>query len=63
MADAKEFTCKDIGMVACPFKVRAATEEEVMMHAANHAAKAHGIKEAPADLKDKIKKAIKTVQV
>ena len=61
MADVKQFACKDIGMVACPFMVRAATEDEVMMHAANHAAKAHGMKEVPADVKSKIQKAIKTV--
>jgi predicted small metal-binding protein len=62
MTAAKQFACKDIGM-ACPFMVRAATEDELMMHVASHAAKVHGMKEVPADVKSKMQKAIRIVQV
>ena len=58
----KQFSCSDTGM-ACGFQIRAKTMEEVMKHARLHAAEAHGMKEVPPDLANKIKANIKTVTV
>jgi predicted small metal-binding protein len=58
----KQFSCSDIGM-ACGFQLRAKTEAEVMKHAKMHAMDAHGMKEMPPEVAEKIKAAIKSVQV
>ncbi len=41
---AKLLRCHDI-FPGCPAEVRAETEEEILRHAAEHAAAAHGVKE------------------
>jgi predicted small metal-binding protein len=44
----------------CPFEASAATEEELMKKIAEHASKVHNMKPPfPADMMEKIKKAIK----
>jgi predicted small metal-binding protein len=44
----------------CPFEASAATEEELMKKIAEHAGKGHNMKPPfPADMMEKIKKAIK----
>jgi predicted small metal-binding protein len=58
----KQFSCRDIGM-ACGFQVRAKTEAEVMEHAKMHALKAHGMKEIPPEMAEKIKANIRSVSV
>jgi predicted small metal-binding protein len=50
------FKCKDIGM-ACDFTAK--TKAELMTKIADHASKAHDLKQTPPDLMTKIKKAIK----
>lgn len=52
------FACKDLGM-DCPFQATAKTEAELMEKIKDHAGKAHNMKEMPADMVDKVKKAIK----
>jgi predicted small metal-binding protein len=52
------FASKDIGM-ACPFKVTAPTEAELVKKIAEHAKSTHKIDPVPADLRGKIKKAVK----
>jgi predicted small metal-binding protein len=56
---AKEIRCADL-MPGCKFVATAATEDEVMRKAAQHAAKTHNIKEMPLDLVKKVKAAIRT---
>ncbi len=52
------FKCKDIGM-ACNFETTAKTEAELMTKIAEHAGKAHNLKQISPDMMTKIKKAIK----
>jgi predicted small metal-binding protein len=52
------FKCKDLGM-ACGFEVKDENEDELMKIVALHAETSHNIKEIPADMTEKIKKAIK----
>jgi predicted small metal-binding protein len=52
------FKCKDIGM-KCNFEVKADTADELLPAIKAHAAQKHGINDIPADLKEKIDKAIK----
>jgi predicted small metal-binding protein len=52
------FKCKDTGM-ACNFETSAKTEPELMKKIAEHAGKAHNMKQIPPDVMQKIKKAIK----
>ncbi len=52
------FKCKDIGMT-CNFETKANTEAELMPKIAAHASQAHGMKEIPPDVMEKVKKAIK----
>ena len=53
------FKCKDIGM-QCPFEAKANTKEELMKQITEHAAKVHNMPQPwPADMADKINKAIK----
>jgi len=52
------FKCKDTGM-ACKFETTAKTEAELMTKIAEHADKAHNMKQIPPDVMQKVKKAIK----
>jgi predicted small metal-binding protein len=52
------FKCSDTGM-ACPFEASAPTEAELMDKIAKHASAAHGMKTIPADMMEKVNKAIK----
>ena len=52
------FKCSDTGM-SCPFETSAATESELMTKIAKHAEEAHGMKTIPADVMEKVKKAVK----
>jgi predicted small metal-binding protein len=52
------FKCKDIGM-ECPFETKALTKGGLMKKISKHAAEAHQMKEVPADVMEKIQKAIK----
>jgi predicted small metal-binding protein len=46
--------------MVCPFEASAATEEELMKKISEHAEKVHNMKPPlPADMMEKIKKAIK----
>ena len=58
---AKSIKCLDVG-VACDFEARAATEEELMKKVQEHARTAHGMKEIPAEILAKVKKAIRDVK-
>jgi predicted small metal-binding protein len=54
-----KFSCKDVGM-NCGFEFKGAnSEDEALALAKVHAEKAHGVREIPADLAEKVKKAIK----
>lgn len=53
------FKCKDIGMT-CGFEVKDDSEKELMDIVAMHARETHNITEIPADLKEKIQKAVKS---
>lgn len=57
---AKVLRCRDLGM-NCPQEVRAATEEELLKLAAEHAEKAHGISASmiPPSILAMVKAAIK----
>lgn len=52
------YKCKDIGM-QCGYEVKADSEEELMKNIAGHAERAHGMKEIPPEVMEKVKKAIK----
>lgn len=52
------FKCADIGM-KCSYETSANTDNELMKKIAEHGANAHDIKTIPADMQDKIQKAIK----
>jgi predicted small metal-binding protein len=51
------FKCRDIGM-DCPFEASAPSREELMAKITEHANKVHHLNPPPADLVEKIKKAI-----
>ena len=51
------FECKDLGM-DCNYIAKAKTEEKLMNKIAKHAKKKHNIDTIPADMLDKVKKAI-----
>ena len=55
---AKVLRCKDVG-VDCDFEVRAATEEEVLKKAAEHAQTVHNMKEMTKEVVDKVRAAIR----
>jgi predicted small metal-binding protein len=57
---AFELNCADTG-AACPFSVRAETEDEVMQHVANHAAIAHPDRELNAETVEQIKGLVRSV--
>jgi len=56
----KVLRCKDVG-VGCGFEARAATEEEVLKIAAQHAKTAHGIDEVKQDYTTVWRKLIRNV--
>lgn len=55
----KEVRCRDVG-VDCDWVVTGETEEEIMKKAAEHAEKAHGMKEIPPELVQRVREAIRT---
>jgi predicted small metal-binding protein len=55
---AKVVTCRDIG-VDCDFVAKGETEQEILQQCAEHARKAHGMTELPADLAVKVSGAIR----
>ena len=58
----KELGCQDVNPHGdCAFKVRAATEEEVLRLGAEHARHAHSAETLPPDLAAKVKAAILSV--
>jgi predicted small metal-binding protein len=54
---ARELRCADLGM-NCSWTVKAATDEEVLRRAAQHAAKAHQMAKIEEPLLSKVKQAI-----
>ncbi|MDH5695086.1 MAG: DUF1059 domain-containing protein [Dehalococcoidia bacterium] len=52
------FQCKDMGMT-CGWKAEAKTEDELLKKIADHAAKAHNMKEISPEQMKKVKAAIK----
>ncbi len=54
---AKSFACRDIGM-SCDFTARAGSEEELMKKIANHAKKAHNMRQIDPATMEKVKDAI-----
>ena len=50
---AKVLRCDDL-IPGCPFEVRGASEEEVLMQAAEHGKTAHGLTEIPAEMLSKV---------
>jgi predicted small metal-binding protein len=62
--DYKQLGCLDVDPKGgCAFQVRAATEDEVMRLAGEHAKVAHKVSSLPPDMAAKVKAAIKTVTV
>ena len=55
---AKVLRCKDVGM-DCNFEVRANTEEEILMKAAEHAKTAHNMKEITKEIVEKVRSVIR----
>ncbi len=55
---AKAISCRDVG-VDCDFVVRGETEEDVLKKCAEHANKAHGMKEIPQELVERVREAIR----
>ena len=55
---AKILKCRDVGM-DCDFVARGETNEEVMKQAAEHARTAHGMKEIPPELPEKVRGAVR----
>jgi predicted small metal-binding protein len=54
----KSINCRSIG-VDCDFEARGNTVEEVLQKCAEHAKSAHGMKELPKELADKVRAAIR----
>jgi predicted small metal-binding protein len=54
---ARELRCADLGM-NCSWSVKAATDEEVLRKAADHAAKAHQLPKIEEPMLTKVKQAI-----
>jgi predicted small metal-binding protein len=55
----KVIRCKDVGF-DCPGVIRAPSEEEAMRKAAEHARRAHGIKEITPEIAAKVKSVMRT---
>lgn len=58
----KIIRCRDAG-VDCDFVVRGETEEELFRNALEHGRTAHGMKEIPEDLKQKMRALIREEKV
>jgi predicted small metal-binding protein len=56
---AKQIACNDV-MPGCAYTASAETEEDLLKHAAEHAAQAHGVKEVTPELAAKVKAAIRS---
>lgn len=56
----KSVNCRDLG-VDCDFQARGNTTEEILQKCAEHARTAHGMKEIPAELQNRVRNAIKDV--
>jgi predicted small metal-binding protein len=54
----KTYTCRDVG-VACDWRVRGETNDEVMKKIREHARATHKMKKIPADLEPKVWAAIR----
>jgi predicted small metal-binding protein len=54
----KSLSCRDVG-ADCGFSVCAATEDEVLRQAADHARKEHDVTEFSEEMKDKARSAIR----
>ncbi len=54
----KVIHCRDVGF-DCDGVIRASTEEEALKLAAEHAGKAHGVKEVSPEMVEKIKSVMK----
>jgi predicted small metal-binding protein len=60
----KQLGCLDVDPKGgCAFQVRAATEDEVMKLAGEHAKMVHKLSSFPPDMAAKVKAAVKTVTV
>lgn len=57
----KELSCRDVGGVDCDFVARGKDEKEILAKTAEHARKAHNMKEIPQELMEKVRKAIHDV--
>jgi predicted small metal-binding protein len=55
---AKELRCGD-GVPGCDFVARGDSEQEILERAAVHASEAHGVKEIPPELAEKVRGAIR----
>lgn len=55
---SKQIACNDV-VAGCSFTASAATEEEVLKKAAEHAANDHGVKDITPEMVAKVKAAIK----
>ena len=56
----KHIACKDI-VPGCEFTATAATEEELIRHVTEHAARDHGITTVTPELADQVKAAIRNL--
>ncbi len=54
----KVVRCRDVG-VDCDFVARGQTEQEILDQCAEHARTAHGMREIPAELMEKVRAAIR----
>lgn len=54
----KKISCADI-VPGCAFTAEAGSEEELLKKVAAHAGHAHGLKDVPPDVLEKVKAAIK----
>jgi predicted small metal-binding protein len=55
---AKVLRCDEF-VPGCPFEARGASEEEVLMQAADHGKTAHGMTEMPLEMVSKVRAAIR----
>ncbi len=55
---AKSVSCSDVGM-DCDFVAKGKTEEEIISQCADHARVEHNMNEIPADVRDKVRAAIR----
>ncbi len=55
---AKSVSCRDVGM-DCDFVATGNTEEEILRQCADHARVEHNMNEVPAEVRDKIRTAIR----